>query len=277
MNQGRIYRLKLLWASILVTAISSPALLSSLEGRAAEGRASDSVETPNLQGLSPPGSPLTDKDCQLASFAREALLQDEILGPLNVGVTVHSGTATLWGTVPNVALSRRAEEKVRSVLGLAQVKNDLRIAVGDDETAEFLGMATWRPPAALPEKAKTRDRPIPLVSRAEESWPSSNKAAVASPPIMPLIQVLTGPQKTVSSFEPPMTQPVLKVSTVPPLVETLEQLRRSSERFRPIRVEVQGRVVRLWGNAARGEDVFTFAQRISHLPGVERVIVERSR
>jgi len=94
---------------------------------------------------------------------------------------------------------------------------------------------------------------------------------------MPLIQVLTGPQKTVSSFEPRMTQPILKVSSVSPLVETLEQLRRSSERFRPIRIEVQGGVVRLWGNAARGEDVFTFAQRISHLPGVERVIVERSR
>ena len=74
-----------------------------------------------------------------------------------------------------------------------------------------------------------------------------------------------------------MTQPVLKVSSIPPLLETLEQLRRSSERFRPIRIEVQGRVVRLWGNVARGEDVFNFAQRISHLPGVERVIVERSR
>jgi hypothetical protein len=205
------------------------------------------------------------------------LLQDEILGPLNVGVTVHSGTATVWGTVPNVALSRRAEERVRGVLGLTQVKNDLRIAVGDDETAEFLGMATWRPPAALKEKAKTRDRPIPLVSRAEESWPSSNEAALVSPPIMPPIQIPAGPQRTVSSFEPPMTPPVSKVSSLPPLVETLEQLRRSSERFRPIRIEVQGGVVRLWGNAARGEDVFTFAQRISHLPGVERVIVERSR
>ena len=74
-----------------------------------------------------------------------------------------------------------------------------------------------------------------------------------------------------------MTQPILKVSSVSPLVETLEQLRRSSERFRPIRIEVQGGAVRLWGNAARGEDVFNFAQHISHLPGVERVIVERSR
>ena len=239
--------------------------------------AADSAETPNVQKLTPTGSPFTDRDCQFAMFAREALLQDEILSPLNLGVTVHSGTATLWGTVPNVALSRRAEEKVRSVLGLAQVKNDLRIAVGDDETAEFLGMATWRPPAALPEKAKTRDRPIPLVSRAEESWPSSNKAAVVSPPIIPPVQVPAGPQKTVSSFEPPMTQPVMKISSVPPLVETLEQLRRSSECFRPIRVEVQGGVVRLWGNAARGEDVFTFAQHVSHIPGVERVIVERSR
>ena len=73
-----------------------------------------------------------------------------------------------------------------------------------------------------------------------------------------------------------MPQAALSVPSRPLLVENLEQLRRSNERYRSIRLEVQGGVVRLWGNAACSEDVFIFAERASHVPGVERVIVERS-
>jgi len=74
-----------------------------------------------------------------------------------------------------------------------------------------------------------------------------------------------------------MTESVLKVSPPPPLIEVLERLRRSNERFRPIRFEVQGGVVHLWCNAANSADVFTLAQQVSHLSGVERVVVERGR
>ena len=94
---------------------------------------------------------------------------------------------------------------------------------------------------------------------------------------MPTIQIPAGPQKTVSLFEPSAPQPALKVSSRPGLVETLENFRRSNERFRPIRFEVQGGVVHLWANAARSEDVFRFAQGISRVPGIERVIVECRR
>jgi hypothetical protein len=265
--------LKLIHASIAVAVISC-SLVGSLDARA-----DDSVpaylSAPRQAGLPQvSGAPLSDRDCQLALFAREALLRDQILGPFNLGVTVHSGTAILWGAVPNVALSRRAEEKVRNVLGVAQVRNDLRIAADDDETEPFLGMPN--PPAAIKEKTKTRDRPIPLVSRSEEASSRASNTAV-SPPVMPLIAIPAGPQKSVSLFEPSMPQPVVKISSRPSLVETLEQVRRSNERFRSIRLEVQGGVVRLWANAARSEDVFVFAQRISRMPGVERVIVDRAR
>jgi BON domain len=256
----------------LEAAVTSVLVLATLFLGFQSTGAADPVGTSDLAGT-PPGSPLTDKDCQLALFARDALFQDQILGSLNLGVTVRSGTATLWGTVPNLALARRAEEKVRGVLGLAQVKNELRIAVDDEETAEFLTKPD-RP--EFKAQTKRKDRPIP-VSRAEDSRPSANKAAAVSPTIMPPIRVPAGPQKTVSAFEPPMTQPVLRDSSRQPLVETLERLRRSNERFLPIRFEAQGGVVRLWGNAACSEDVFIFAQHVSHFPGVERVIVERSR
>jgi hypothetical protein len=62
-----------------------------------------------------------------------------------------------------------------------------------------------------------------------------------------------------------------------PLVEVLERLRKNSERFQGISIEIQGGVVHLWGNAATNGDVFTLAQQISRVPGVERVLVERSR
>jgi BON domain len=236
-------------------------------------RAADLAEMRNPPRLRSPAAPLTDKDCQIALFAREALLRDEALARLNLGVTVHGETAILWGTVPNIALSRRAEEKVRGVLGLVQVKNELRIEAGDDDALEFL----QTPDPALREPARRRNRPIPLVSRGEQSLPGGNKPAADSPPLMPPIPVPAGPQQTVSLFEPPMTQPVLNVSSRSSLVETLERLRRSNERYRSIRLEVQGGVVRLWSNAANGEDLFIFAQRVSHIPGVQRVIVERGR
>jgi hypothetical protein len=249
--------------------------------------AADPPEMSHLRGLSLPNSPLTTQDCQLALFAREALLKDEVLGPLNLGVTVHSGVATLWGTVPKVAVARLAEEKMRGVPGLAQVKNELRIITIDEDTAEFLGTLSFRPRSLVHEQARRWNQPVPLVSRGEASSSISNKGA-ASPLMMPPIQVPAEPERTVLSFSPPapslserervgMTESVLKVSSPPPLIEVLERLRRSNERFRLIRFEVQGGVVHLWCNAANSADVFTLAQQVSHLPGVERVVVERGR
>ncbi len=196
------------------------------------------------QGATPGTSPPTEKDCQSALFAREALLNDDCLAPLNIGVTVRSGVATLWGTVPSPALAHRAEERIRLVPGLAQVKNDLRI------------------------------------SNEEDTWLGSNKAG--PPLLMPPIAVPRGPDLsltppptiTVSSFGPapkPMSAPM------PPLVEAIERMGKESERFHGIRFEVQGGIVHLWGSAATSGDIFTWAQQIAHIPGVERVVIERSR
>jgi hypothetical protein len=225
----------------------------------------------------------TERECQLALFAREALLRDETLAPLNLGVTVRGEVATLWGTVPSAALARRAEEWVRRVPGLAQVDNELRIAALDDLSTEFPDPSAPNPRQGLQEPAKRWDHPAPLVSRGEESWPQSNKINASCPALMPPIQGPGasppgraergegGSAKTWSSFEP-----VLNVVSFPPtIVEYLERLRRSNERFRPIRFEVQGGVVRLWANTAKGEDVFTLAQQAARFPGVQRVIVER--
>src|SRR5439155_27123875 len=134
---------------------------------------------------------------------------------------------------------------------------ELRI---DEDTAEFLGTPSFRPRSLIQEQARRWNQPVPLVSRGEASSSISNKGA-ASPLMMPPIQVPAEPERTVSTFSPPapslserervgITESVLKVSSPPPLIEVLERLRRSNERFRAIRFEVQGGVVHLWGNAA---------------------------
>jgi hypothetical protein len=239
----------------------------------------NAADSPGSRNLAPPGSPQqtpndsppTERDCQFALFARDSLLQDQTLAPFNVGVTVRSGVATLWGTVPSPAIARRAEERIRLVPGLAQVRNDLRISALDDEMAEFLKGPT--PQTNLPiQESKRWEHSAPLVSRGEDSRLSQTQHV--PPMLMPTIEVPPRPTKIASSIESVQT---LKAVAPTSLVDVLEHLRRKNERFQTVGFEVQGGVVHLWGNALTGGDIFTLAQQVAHIPGVQRVVVERSR
>jgi hypothetical protein len=57
--------------------------------------------------------------------AREVLLADNELRSLNIGVTVRHHVAVLWGPVPSRELSLRAEIRLRTMLPLANVTNEL--------------------------------------------------------------------------------------------------------------------------------------------------------
>ncbi len=94
--------------------------------------------------------PITTKDCQLTWYARQALLRDEELGSFNLGVSVHSATVTLWGTVPSAALARRAEEQLRKVPGLGEVCNQLRIVPPDNPTEKEFPSSTKGGPSGIP-------------------------------------------------------------------------------------------------------------------------------
>lgn len=217
------------------------------------------------------GSPPTERDCQFALYARDALLQDDILAPLNIGVSVRSGVATLWGAVPSPALAHRAEERVRKVAGLAQVKNELRISVRDEDLADFLKRPVTDKTLPIQEP-KRWDHSAPLVSRGED--PRSSSRRTSPPLLMPRIDIPPGQTKTVSAFEPAFDP---KPAPPQPLIAVLENLRRSNERFQGIHFEVQQGEVHLFGKSASSEEVFNFAQLVAHLPGVQRVIVERGR
>jgi hypothetical protein len=71
---------------------------------------------------------------------RKLLLEDPILGPLNLGVRVRGRVAILWGPTPSAEIGQRAEQCLRTMIELADVKSEMHVAPDYD----------WRPPPGLP-------------------------------------------------------------------------------------------------------------------------------
>jgi len=71
----------------------------------------------------------TQSDDQIANAINNKLMASNTLRPLDLGVWVHDGTATLSGTVPNASLKQQAEALVHSVAGVKSV--DDKLGVGD--------------------------------------------------------------------------------------------------------------------------------------------------
>ncbi len=86
------------------------------------------------------------EDARLTLKALQALQSDRQLADVNVGVSVQYNVATLWGAVPSVELSARAETVVRGVLGIARVRNELRVESPEEPSQALLAAAN--PPTA---------------------------------------------------------------------------------------------------------------------------------
>jgi hyperosmotically inducible periplasmic protein len=192
------------------------------------------------------------RDARLVAKARRALQDDSVLSALNLGVSVKAGVASLWGTVPTPNLRHKAEDIVRKVPGILDVKNELGVEAADEPLTEFLRI--HRPTGQ--EVATDWGRPPAWLTRR---W--TDVETTSNPPAPP----------TVALMAP------LGISALPDapgnLALAIERVRQSDGRFLNVRAELQGGVVRLRGTVTRGEDLMALAQAISRLPGVERVVV----
>jgi hypothetical protein len=79
----------------------------------------------------------TANDLQLCLRIRKSILQDDKLSQHIIGVTVRNQVATLWGDVPSREISQRAVDRVRAVIGVARVQNELHVG-SDAERDERL-------------------------------------------------------------------------------------------------------------------------------------------
>src|SRR5262249_39477250 len=105
--------------------------------------------------------------------------------------------------------------------------------------------------------------PVLLTGRPEDnassSVPTGNGVALL-PPI-----VLGAPQVTSNQVTPSE------------LAAAIQKIRDSDRRFQEMLPDVVGGVVSLRGMSQSWEDIFDFAERIAHVPGVERVILQDVR
>ncbi len=211
------------------------------------------------------------QDLELTLRARQALqasLQDDAQG---VGVSVHNRVATLWGSVPSAEVAQRAEERVRRVIGLIGIHNQLQIqpAVGSNRThalpPDRMNAVTTRvtsrdksdksPIAAKPELSATVPNGKPKQQDTNGlRQPDGNAAEISV--VMPALS-LPGPPKGSTG-----------------LTQAVESLRLSDERFRGIRPEVIDGIVYLRGTVYRMDHLFELARSVSRLPGVRRVVLD---
>lgn len=98
----------------------------------------------------PLGAEHLEMDVEQTMLCRRALAEDPVLAPLNLGVRVRAGVATLWGPAPSSAVSRRAEECLRTLIELVDVSNRLHVDPYFDWTPPTEEAPDM--PSVLPEK-----------------------------------------------------------------------------------------------------------------------------
>ncbi len=195
------------------------------------------------------------RDCFITVRVRQALLKEPALAPLNLGVSVREGVATIYGSVPSAALARLAREKVTNVQGVLEVRSELEIRSPDDPLSELLQRLQG---AQAPPDFPSHERYPP------PGWLTS-RWGDREPPAAPSLGV--------SLMPPVVLDPVPRTSPKVDLAQAVERARRQDARFRRLWAEVRDGIVRLSGMAERREDVMLLAEQISRLPGVSRVII----
>src|SRR5437879_6040974 len=73
------------------------------------------------------GDAPSNDDCKLALKARQVLLRDSVLEPLNLGVRVKRRVATVWGAATDRKVAELALDSVRKVQGVAAVVDHITI------------------------------------------------------------------------------------------------------------------------------------------------------
>ena len=131
----------------------------------------------NGQIQAPPDRSFTDFLQTVQACQR--LQEDELLAPLNVGVKVRHRVAVLWGPIPTAALALRAEQRLRTMIELVDVRNDL--IVMPEDLRDVPVPPVQERPLFVPEKGPPPllDVPRPLLHLPEAPLPRPGVAQVA--------------------------------------------------------------------------------------------------
>jgi hypothetical protein len=208
-------------------------------------------------------------DLKLTVAARRALLDEDRLAGVPLGVSVRHGTAILWGTAPSGELIRLALDRLRRLPGVAGVRSEVLLETVAWPAADSPAAAPEGPSAVCTSPAPGPRAPGELAGQVGPRGraPGLPLAGSAAPPGP---GVALGPPVAGGL---PAAEPRRPIPRSADLGAAVERVRRGDRRFIAFQAEVRERTVILHGSA--GEDLMDFAEAVRRLPGVERVLVEQ--
>jgi hypothetical protein len=227
------------------------------------------------------------RDTKSVLRARQALFEDPLLTPYNLGVEVRDDIAILSGTLPSADLVPRALERVRKLCLFNDVRSQLVVDANCGAPTHLSGVAPTGPedvlssianprPHAPSELTGRQDAPVRIPAlKPPESVTPSNIGATSSRPLDEAVTLLpprpiaapNAPLKTGAEILPP--RPIIAKDPS----DAIEQLHRSETRYQALQIRVREGVVTIRGPAS-GEEVYAFAQAIRQIPGVVRVVLQ---
>jgi hypothetical protein len=230
-------------------------------------------------------------DVVLARNALAAIDADPDLKGVNLVVSVVDRGAVIGGPVATARQSKRAEEVVRGVAGIADVRNNCFVALGPDP---LLRPFADRMGSVLPPRPTFYELPGVLTNHLTPAVPlpepAPNPGAIvgADPPrpvvaLKPagepgLLGAPVGPATPGSAKSAPALPPAVLTGTPPAtdaraVLLAAHEVRKTDPRFAKLTVEVRDGTLTVGGSAALASDAWDFARKLRTVPGVSRVAV----
>ncbi|MFL5341796.1 MAG: BON domain-containing protein [Gemmataceae bacterium] len=209
-----------------------------------------------------------DLDMPLTLAARKSISEDEQLAALNLGITVKAGVATIWGAVASDQVAQRAIGRVQAVAGMKAIQNELHVVTASEARA-----------LRRPEPVADSGLPAPVVLDATVRMltpPAIAKRMDVKDLLAP--EVVASAKPVEGTGQATTTAQLLAPITVAKPADPAEQIGRvwrSEKRFEGIQFELRQGVVRLSGKLQSWNDLWPFADAVSRIPGVERVLIEK--
>jgi len=289
MNTPHTHRRRLPFAILLAFPAALGIAVATRFALAAATSGDGREPTPEAE-IPPPTLVVADvpqlADVVLARTALTAIDADPDLRGVNIVVSIVDRVAVIGGPVNGAKQSKRVEELVRAVPGIADVRNTCFVSVGVDP---LQGAITERIASSLPARPTLYDLPGPITGTVGPSTPnagngSANSMVASADPANTVVVrkpsaeagVLGGPvspaaPSTVHVGSSPV--PGMLVANRGDVLAAAAAARKTDARFAKLTVEIRDGMLVIAGAAPLAADAWDYAEKLRGVPGVTRVVV----
>ncbi|MBA4190872.1 MAG: hypothetical protein C0467_23030 [Planctomycetaceae bacterium] len=225
-------------------------------------------------------------DVVLARTALTAIDADPELRGVNVVVSIVDRVAVIGGPVSGARQSKKLEDLLRSIAGIADVRNNCFVSAGVDP---LQGPLADKIASSLPQRPTLYDLPGPLTGTVGPSTPnwgaggSNTMVAAANPTNTVVVRKPTAESGVLGGPVSPAGPTAVSVGSSPvpgtltanrgDVMAMAATVRKTDSRFAQLVVEMRDGTLVISGAAPHAADAWDFAEKLRGAPGVTRVVV----